>query len=143
MILTAGENRVTIVMIEDDEGHSRLIERSIRRAGVDNPIETLRTAREAIEFLSRADGPLLVLLDLNLPDANGIEVLRRLRSDEATKAAPVIVLTTTDDEGEVQRCYELGCNVYMSKPGDYRAFAAAMQELAFSCRSSRCRPPRD
>jgi CheY-like chemotaxis protein len=83
------------------------------------------------------------LLDLNLPDANGIEVLRRLRSDEATKAAPVIVLTTTDDEGEVQRCYELGCNVYMSKPVDYRAFAAAMQELAFSRRSSRCRPPRD
>jgi CheY-like chemotaxis protein len=129
MMIASAANPVTIVMIEDDEGHARLIERNIRRAGVSNRIEKFSTAREGMKFLSEGCGPVLVLLDLNLPDASGIEVLNHLRSSEAARTAPVIVLTTTDDQEEVQRCYELGCNAYITKPVEYQAFAATIQQL--------------
>jgi DNA-binding response OmpR family regulator len=129
MMISSSANPVTIVMIEDDEGHARLIERNIRRAGVSNRIEKFSTAREGMRFLAQDSGPVLVLLDLNLPDASGIDVLNFMRSRQTSRTAPVIVLTTTDDEEEVQRCYDLGCNAYITKPVDYQSFAAAIQQL--------------
>lgn len=131
---TSGNPRsVTIVMIEDDEGHARLIEKNVRRAGVNNEIRHFVDGTSALSFLtsedSEAHGPLLILLDLNLPDMTGIDILGVLKKHDRLKRAPVIVLTTTDDRIEIQRCYDLGCNVYITKPVDYDTFATAIRQL--------------
>lgn len=130
-------NPVTIVMIEDDEGHARLIERNIRRAGVTNEIIPFANGNSALEFLLGADGSgianagraLLVLLDLNLPDTTGVAILEKLKSNPHLKRSPVVILTTTDDEREIQRCYDLGANVYITKPVNYEGFAHAIRQL--------------
>ncbi|WP_265516465.1 response regulator [Nitratireductor luteus] len=128
---------VTIIMIEDDEGHARLIEKNIRRAGVRNEIVSLSDGTSAIRHLFGEDGSgsehrghaLLILLDLNLPDMSGIDILKRLKANEYLKRSPVVVLTTTDDQHEIQRCYDLGCNVYITKPVDYESFANSIRQL--------------
>ena len=78
---------------------------------------------------SQPSKPLLVLLDLNLPVLDGYQVLQQMKADERTRRIPVIILTTTDDAREVARCYELGCNVYMTKPVDYERFSEAIRKL--------------
>ena len=128
---------VNIIMIEDDEGHARLIERNIRRAGVNNEIIALSSGTEALDYLLGPDGSgevsrqrhLLVLLDLNLPDMSGIDILQKIKANEHVRRSPVVVLTTTDDQREIQRCYDLGCNVYITKPVSYDGFAAAIRQL--------------
>jgi len=126
---------VNIVMIEDDEGHARLIEKNIRRAGISNGLCHFVTGNEALEYLFNhpegpaLNGPALVLLDLNLPDMSGIDILQKIKGDEHLKRTPVVVLTTTDDKLEIERCYDLGCNVYITKPVDYAAFADAIRQL--------------
>ena len=128
---------VTIAMIEDDEGHARLIEKNLRRAGVRNEIVPLADGASALTFLFGSDGsglvnkgrPLLILLDLNLPDMSGIDILKRVKENEHLRVLPVVVLTTTDDQSEIQRCYDLGCNVYITKPVDYAKFANAIQQF--------------
>lgn len=128
---------VKIVMIEDDEGHARLIERNIRRSGVNNEIVPFTNGTDAIKYLFGSDGSgtdhkdqaLLILLDLNLPDMTGIDILKRIKETGHIKSTPVVVLTTTDDEQEIKRCYELGCNVYITKPVNYENFANAIRQL--------------
>lgn len=124
---------VDIIMIEDDPGHARLIEKNIRRAGVNNKIIHFESGTAALRHLFqpqvRENGPVLVLLDLNLPDMSGTDILEKLKSDELLKRAPVVVLTTTDDQREIQRCYALGCNVYITKPVEYETFAQAIRQL--------------
>jgi len=128
---------VAIVMVEDDEGHARLIERNIRRAGVNNELIAFSNGTEALAFLMGPDGSgevsakkhILVLLDLNLPDMTGISILEKIKANAHTKRSPVIVLTTTDDAREIQRCYDLGANVYITKPVDYDNFANAIRQL--------------
>lgn len=128
---------VTIVMVEDDEGHARLIEKNIRRAGVNNEIVPFTNGTDALNFMLGPDGSgevsagrhLLILLDLNLPDMTGIDILERVKANQHTKPAPVVVLTTTDDAREIQRCYELGANVYITKPVNYEGFANAIRQL--------------
>jgi len=128
---------VTIIMIEDDEGHARLIERNIRRSGVNNEILPFTNGTAAVNYLFGNDGSgrdrkgdaLLILLDLNLPDMTGIDILRRVKENKYLKCTPVVVLTTTDDSQEIKRCYELGCNVYITKPVNYESFANAIRQL--------------
>ncbi|AVF04821.1 MAG: response regulator [Devosia indica] len=128
---------VTIIMVEDDEGHARLIEKNIRRAGVANEIVPFTNGTDALAYLMGPDGSglvnkgrqLLVLLDLNLPDMTGIDILEKVKNNEHTKRSPVVVLTTTDDQREIQRCYDLGANVYITKPVDYDGFANAIKQL--------------
>jgi len=128
---------VLIIMIEDDEGHARLIEKNIRRAGVRNEIRAFTHGTQALDFLLGPDGQgiansnqaLLILLDLNLPDMTGIDILQKVKACEPLKRAPVIVLTTTDDQREIQRCYDLGANVYITKPVDYENFSNAIRQL--------------
>lgn len=127
---------VTIVMVEDDEGHARLIEKNIRRAGISNDIRHFLDGGTAIDYLFKApegpalNGPALILLDLNLPDMSGTDILVRIKADDSPlKRTPVVVLTTTDDAREVQRCYDLGCNVYITKPVNYENFADAIRQL--------------
>lgn len=128
---------VTIIMVEDDEGHARLIEKNIRRAGVSNEIIPFADGTSALDYLLGKDRSgevssgrqLLILLDLNLPDMTGVDILEKVKSNAHTRRSPVVVLTTTDDEREIQRCYDLGANVYITKPVDYEGFANAIRQL--------------
>jgi CheY-like chemotaxis protein len=128
---------VTIVLVEDDPGHARLIERNLRRAHITNDLVVLCDGQEAVEYffpegedvVAGRDMPLLVLLDLNLPGVDGYQVLARLKADARTRRIPVIILTTTDDPRDVERCYDLGCNVYITKPVEYEQFAEAIRKL--------------
>ena len=130
-------NPVTIIMVEDDEGHARLIERNIRRSGVNNEIIPFTNGTAATSYLFGKDGTgaehkghaMLILLDLNLPDMTGIDILKRVKENKYLKPTPVVVLTTTDDSQEIKRCYELGCNVYITKPVNYESFANAIRQL--------------
>ena len=135
--MKASGQEVTIVMIEDDEGHARLIEKNVRRAGVNNEIVPFTLGKKALDYilgenrdgLPSKDRYLLILLDLNLPDMSGIDILEQIRTNEHTRRLPVVVLTTTDDEREIQKCYDLGANVYITKPVDYDGFATAIRNL--------------
>ncbi|MEO7602874.1 MAG: response regulator [Sphingomicrobium sp.] len=126
---------VNIIMIEDDEGHARLIEKNIRRVGISNDLKHFLDGTSALEYLYNAtdgpahNGPALILLDLNLPDMSGIDILTRIKSDDSLKRTPVVVLTTTDDKAEIDRCYDLGCNVYITKPVNYESFSEAIRSL--------------
>ena len=127
---------VGIVMIEDDEGHARLIEKNIRRAGILNDIKHFTDGTSALDFLFNAadgpakSGPAMILLDLNLPDMSGTDILTRIKAEGSPlRRTPVVVLTTTDDKVEIERCYDLGCNVYITKPVDYESFAGAIRQL--------------
>ena len=126
---------VNIVMIEDDEGHARLIEKNIRRAGISNNIRHFTDGTSALHYLYEApegparNGPALILLDLNLPDMSGTDILARIKGEGPLRRTPVVVLTTTDDKVEIQRCYDLGCNVYITKPVNYESFAQAIRQL--------------
>lgn len=128
---------VTILLVEDNPGHARLVEKNLRRANINNPIVTVGDGGQAMAYVFR-EGPysdvpmpenLLVLLDLNLPVMDGYQVLRRMKENEATRRIPIIILTTTDDPREIHRCYDLGCNVYLTKPVDYEDFSEAIRKL--------------
>ena len=128
---------VTILLVEDDPGHARLIEKNLRRSNITNDIITVGNGQQALDYLfskgeyagSERASPLLVLLDLNLPVLDGHQVLDRMKADERSKRIPVIILTTTDDTREVSRCYNSGCNVYITKPVEYQEFADAIHKL--------------
>lgn len=128
---------VTILLVEDDAGHARLIEKNLRRSNITNEIVVLSNGQQAIDYLfeesadaaSRHRPPFLVLLDLNLPGIDGYQVLRRMKGDDRSKRIPVVILTTTDDAREVKRCYNLGCNVYITKPVDYEKFSEAIRKI--------------
>ena len=126
-----------IVLAEDDDGHASLVQRNLERAGLANGLHRLKDGQEALDFL-RGEGdsagrnpnqPVLVLLDIKMPRVDGVEVLRQLKADPRTALIPVIMLSTTDDPREIQRCYELGCSVYVTKPVDYQGFVEAIKRL--------------
>jgi CheY-like chemotaxis protein len=133
------EHTTTLLLVEDDPGHARLIERNLRRAHLPYPITVLHNGQVALDYVfSAREGqdaghlpPCLVLLDLNLPGCSGIEVLARLKSNARTKHIPVIMFTTTDDLHEMEQCYALGCNAYFTKPIAYDLFVEVIQRLSW------------
>jgi CheY-like chemotaxis protein len=137
--LDTASQTVSIILIEDDDGHATLIQRNLRRAGLTNGFIRLADGQEAIDYFFGSDArfyndaPLapVILLDLKMPRIDGLEVLRRLKTDPRTASLPVIMLTTTDDPREIERCYELGCNVYVTKPVESEAFIEAVRRLGF------------
>jgi CheY-like chemotaxis protein len=150
--MSHGEGSVGIVLVEDDDGHATLVERNLRRAGISNGFIRFADGQEALDYFfgeppaaapagsaeSGSGRPsrdalsnYVVLLDLKMPRVDGFEVLRRLKETPSTSSMPVIVLTTTDDPREIERCYELGCNVYITKPVEYDAFIEAVRRLGF------------
>lgn len=133
----ATEQSVNIILVEDDDGHAVLVEKNLRRAGLVNGFVRLRDGQEALDYFFAADGAsselqqVVVLLDVNMPRVNGVEVLRRMKAEASTSAIPIIMLTTTDDPREIGRCYEYGCNVYITKPVEYDDFIEAVRRLGF------------
>lgn len=130
-------HQVAILLVEDDPGHARLIVKNLQRANLTNPIVVLKDGQEALDYLfaegrytgPQRPSPTLVLLDLNLPVLDGYQVLKRMKEDARTRRIPVIILTTTEDTREVARCYDLGCNVYITKPVDYQQFSEAIRKI--------------
>ena len=128
---------VVILIAEDDSGHARLIERNLTRAGLNNQIEGFANGQEILDFLFLQgearqriqDTPYLLLLDIRMPKVDGAEVLRQIKQDPELRKIPVLMLTTTDDPREVERCHALGCSNYIVKPVDYDKFAEAIKQL--------------
>jgi CheY-like chemotaxis protein len=128
---------LSVLLAEDDPGHASLIQRNLRRAGIVNDIQHVHDGLEALDYLhckGRFAGrvlnrPLLLVLDINMPRVDGVEVLRQVKADPKSAKLPVIMLTTTDDPREVDRCYALGCSVYVIKPVEYTAFVTALHTL--------------
>jgi CheY-like chemotaxis protein len=128
---------VVVLIADDDSGHARLIEKNLQRAGLHNRIIRFENGQQTLEFLfQRGSGPIrsadasyLLLLDIRMPQVDGIEVLRQVKADPELRKIPVSMLTTTDDPREVARCHELGCSNYIVKPVDYEKFAEAINRL--------------
>lgn len=124
--------RVDIYIVDDDPGHVRLIEKNLHRSGIPNVITVFNDGESVLNHITDpalVRGPILIILDLNMPGISGIQVLRQLKRCEDTKRIPVIVLTTSSDSEEIQHCYDLGCNLFMTKPIRYSKFAEHIKTL--------------
>ena len=123
-----------ILLVEDNANDAELTLRALRRSNLANNIVHVHDGAEALDFVfgeTRAElpKPRLVLLDLKLPKVDGIEVLRRLKEDEETKRIPVVVLTSSAEERDIARTYDLGVNSYIVKPVEFETFAQAVADL--------------
>jgi len=127
------DRKLTILLAEDDDGHATLIRRNLERTRLAAEVVRMRNGQEVLDyFATETHTPevrTLVLLDLSMPKVDGIEVLRRIKANPATRAVPIYMLTTTDNPLEIDRCFELGCNAYLTKPVAYQAFIDAIQRL--------------
>jgi CheY-like chemotaxis protein len=131
-------NAVEILIVEDTPQDLELTLRALRKSNLANNIHVARDGAEAVEFIfcegphadrKIQDGPKVILLDLKLPKIDGIEVLRRVKSDSRTKSIPVVVLTSSKEQKDVVESYQLGVNSYIVKPVDFERFASAVGEL--------------
>ncbi len=123
-----------ILLVEDNEDDVLLTQRAFRKAGISNELVIARDGLQALEALSQGPFdkslPSLVLLDLKLPKMDGMEILRRLRDDDRTRIARVVVLTSSREEKDIQRCAELGANSFIRKPVDFNEFLKAVQTIS-------------
>lgn len=131
------KEEVVVLIVEDDDGHARLIEKNLRRASIKNEMLRFADGQQILDFLfRRGEGrqredftPYLLLLDIRIPKIDGVEVLRQIKQDEELRKIPVIMLTTTDDPREVDACHRLGCSHYIVKPVEYDKFSAVLGQL--------------
>ena len=131
------KKEVTLLIAEDDEGHAALIRKNLQRAGIHNEIIRFADGQEAIDFLfARGEGPhrkpgsaYVLLLDIRMPKVDGVEVLRRIKADPGLSKLPVVMLTTTDDPREIEKCHAMGCSSYIAKPIDYDKFVYSIRQL--------------
>jgi CheY-like chemotaxis protein len=120
-----------ILLVEDDPDHELLTIRALKKSNIANEVRVARDGEEAIDLLfgKNAVSPQVILLDLKLPKVDGLEVLRRIREGETTKYLPVVVLTSSDEERDLVRSYQLGVNSYIRKPVNFSDFAEATRQL--------------
>ena len=131
-------NAVEILIVEDTPEDLELALRALRKANLANHIHIARDGAEAMEFLFAEgahkgrkieNGPKVILLDLKLPKVDGMEVLRRVKSDPRTRTIPVVVLTSSKEQKDIVESYHLGVNSYIVKPVNFERFIAAVQDL--------------
>lgn len=129
-------NNDVILLVEDNADDVDLTLRAFKKSRLTNQIVVKRDGQEALDYLLGEDGkggpatlPAVTLLDLNMPRLNGLDVLKRLRSEERTRLMPIVILTTSDEQRDVINSYQLGANSYIRKPVDTREFFTAIQEL--------------
>jgi two-component system response regulator len=129
---------VHILLVEDNPADAELCIRALRKHNFANELVWVKDGAEALDFLfatgayagkERRDGLRVILLDLRLPKIDGLEVLRRLRADAATRKIPVVVLTSSQEDPDVVESYELGANSYISKPVNFAEFSATVEKL--------------
>jgi CheY-like chemotaxis protein len=125
------------LIVDDDAGHALLVRENLKEAGLTNEIRHFRDGQAVLDFLfgrGQSD-PLperqsyLMLLDIRMPKVDGIAVLRKVKQDEELRKLPIIMLTTTDDPREVERCHQLGCNAYVHKPVNHERFVQTIRQL--------------
>ena len=129
-------DELEILLVDDDEGHVELVRRNLLRGGLSNKMIVMSSGEAALDYVfkrgehaERDSKNLLVLLDINMPGIGGVEVLRQIKQHPVKHKIPVIMLTTTDDPREIERCYELGCSVYITKPVSPEQFIEAIRRL--------------
>jgi two-component system response regulator len=122
---------VEILLVEDNANDAELTLRALKQRNLANQVHLCRDGAEAVDFFADGAGPVpkVVLLDLKLPKIDGLEVLRRLKLDNRTKSIPVVVLTSSREEPDIERAYALGANSYIVKPVDFEAFARAVSDV--------------
>jgi CheY-like chemotaxis protein len=127
---------LVILIAEDDDGHAELIRAGLVESGVCNKIIRFSNGEDTWNFLSASKKQkpkdfkyYLLLLDIHMPQMDGVEVLRLIKSDPKLKEMPVIILTTTDDPREIEECYQIGCNIYITKPVDFIKFSETLNHL--------------
>lgn len=125
-------------MAEDDDGHAELVRMNLTEAGIHNRILRFHDGQEALDFFfaKSTNQPAyepgrhyLMLLDIRMPKVDGVTVLKKIKNTPHLKQMPIIMLTTTDDPREVERCHQLGCNVYVTKPVNFKAFSETLRRL--------------
>src|SRR5215510_3654337 len=130
---------VEILLVEDNPQHVELTLRALRKHNLANNVLVAKDGAEALEFLfataacheRQIENPKVILLDLKLPKVDGLEVLRRIKSNERTKAIPVVVVTTSEQDQDVVKSYKLGANSYIAKPVSFEKFDEAVSQLGF------------
>ncbi len=129
---------VLIMLVEDDEGHQVLIKENLRAGGIVNEVIHMGNGQEALDYLMRrgqwqdpakSPRPGLILLDIKMPKMDGFAVLEKVKADPQLRLIPVLMLTSTDDQVEINRCYTLGANSYVIKPISYDAFQERVKAL--------------
>lgn len=129
---------ILIMLVEDDEGHRLLIRENLRVGGIVNDVLEMHDGQQALDYLFRrghyqdptqSPRPGLILLDVKMPKADGFTVLEKVKSDPQLRLIPVLMLTSTDDQTEVNRSYTLGANSYVVKPIRYEAFQERIRAL--------------
>ncbi len=130
------QNETTqFLMIEDDSGHSVLLKRAFKRCGVVDNLSHIGDGEEALRYLGGegeyAGRPLpdVILLDLNLPKVNGLDVLRAVKEDVGLKSIPVVVLTTSSNDHDRDTAYDLGANSFLTKPVEYERFVTMIADV--------------
>lgn len=128
---------VVILVVEDDDGHAGLIRKNLKRAGFVNRIIRFKDGEEILNFLFKKgnedhrepNSEYIMLLDIRMPNIDGIGVLKKVKADPVLKKMPITMITTTDDPREISQCHKLGCNNYITKPIDYDSFVNAIRQL--------------
>ncbi len=125
------EGRRLILLVEDDPDHELLTIRALKKSNIANDVSVARDGEEALNLLfgEKPISPQVILLDLKLPKVDGLEVLRRIRESEQTRMLPVVVLTSSDEERDLVRSYQIGVNSYIRKPVNFNEFAEATRQL--------------
>ncbi|MGB2601552.1 MAG: response regulator [Candidatus Omnitrophota bacterium] len=127
-----------ILLVEDNQDDIDLTIRALKHNNITNEVVVLNDGEDALEYLFHegkyselepGNMPAVVLLDIKLPKLNGLEVLKKLRSNERTKVVPVVILTSSQEESDVLNGYNLGCNSYVRKPVDFEQFSEAVRQL--------------
>ena len=130
--MTEESEETMILLVEDNPDHAELTMEVLAALQVHHEVKWVKDGVEAIDFLLENDSgihPTLILLDLNMPKMGGLDVLRRVRSEESTKNIPVVILTTSKEESDVIESYNLGANSYIVKPVNYEQFTLAVEQL--------------
>ncbi|MCP4156966.1 MAG: response regulator [bacterium] len=127
------KTEIPILIVEDDLGHATLIRKNLKRAGIGNTIMHFNDGQEVLDFLlgdpAGADNSFLMLLDINMPRVDGIEVLKRVKAHPKLRKMPIIMVTTSENPEEIERCHDAGCSVYVTKPVEYEQFVNAIRQL--------------
>ena len=142
------DNGVDILLVEDNANDEMLALHAFKRHNIVNEIHVARDGAEALEYIfctgayedRRIENPKVILLDLKLPKIDGIEVLRRIRSDPRTRFIPVVILTSSNEERDIVEAYTLGVNSYIVKPVDFEQFNEVARHLGFYWLLLNCQP---
>ena len=125
---------VEVLLIEDNASDAELTIRELKKHNMANNLVHLKNGEEALDFIfgtGEQYSPKVVLLDIQMPKVNGIEVLQKIKSDPRTRLVPVVMLTSSKEDPDIQKCYELGANSYIVKPVNFEGFAQAIKNLGF------------